>query len=107
MLKSKLPVFLILYFLFSNGVYAQLCSLRPKLIELQKESGGLLGISVINIETGDTVSLNAEKPFVMQSSFKFPIALTVFNQIERKKLWIDQTVKVNKNELPKETWSPM
>jgi beta-lactamase class A len=107
MLKSKLPAILILCFLFSNGVYAQLSTLQPRFIELQKESGGLLGLSVIDFQTGDTVSLNAEKPFVMQSSFKFPIALAVLNQIETKKLSINQMVKVNKNQLPKETWSPM
>jgi beta-lactamase class A len=99
-----LIIVLVFNYAFCN---AQLKSLAPSLLTLQKESGGILGVFIKNMETGDTLSLNGYKPFVMQSSFKFPIAVAVFNQIENKGLSLEKKVRVNKSSLPKETWSPL
>jgi beta-lactamase class A len=107
MLRLLLPSLITLLLLVPHITDAQLKTLTPTLIALQKESGGELGISVKNIETGDSISLNANRPFVMQSSFKFPIALAVLNQVENHLLTLEQKVRVIQSKLPKDTWSPL
>nr|AIA10481.1 classA_beta_lactamase [uncultured bacterium] len=107
MLRLLSPILIFILFLAPAISEAQLKSLAPSLLALQKESGGILGVSIQNMETGDTISLNGEKPLVMQSSFKFPIALAVFNEIENNRLSLEKKVKITKSKLPKETWSPL
>ncbi len=83
-------------------------SLRSKIEELAKPANGTVGISIENLETGDTLSFNGSEHAVMQSVFKFPIALTILNQVDKGNLTLEQKLHVSKSDLSDTlTYSPL
>lgn len=66
-----------------------------------------VGVSVRAIEGKDTLSINGDKHFPMQSVFKFHIAMAVLNQVDKGKLSLSQKIHVKKSDLLLNTWSPI
>ncbi len=58
-----------------------------------------MGVSIIGNKGKDTVSVNGERHYPMQSVFKFHIALAVLSQIDRGKLSFTQKIKIEKKDL--------
>lgn len=48
-----------------------------------------VGYSALDVDTGRTVSMNAQQRFPMGSVFKFPLSLTVLHLVDEKKLDLD------------------
>ena len=95
-------------FLFLLCACTQQNTLRTKIEELAKPANGTVGISIENLETGDTLSLNGHEHAVMQSVFKFPIALTILNQFDKGTLSLEEKLHVSKEVLSDTlTWSPL
>lgn len=94
-----------------NNVHAQTPvqnkELRTVLHTIASKYKATVGVGVIHIESGDTVTLNNEVHFPMQSVYKFPQALAVMNQIDQGKLRLNQVYHVTKADLLDETWSPL
>jgi beta-lactamase class A len=86
---------------------AQKDSLRFKIEQISKLSQGSVGVAILNIETGDTLSFQGEKQFPMQSVFKFPIAMAVLNKVDSGKLSLSQKVHIGTYSLPANIWSPI
>ncbi len=75
--------------------------------QIAKPVKGIVGVSIKNIETGDTLSYNGKARLVLHSVMKFPIALTVLHWVDTGKLRLDQLIHVTKRELVKDTHSPL
>jgi beta-lactamase class A len=75
--------------------------------KLAKPVKGIVGVSILNNETGDTLSYNGKARLVLHSVMKFPIALTVLHWVDTGKLTMDQLVHVTKHEWEKNTNSPL
>ncbi len=82
-------------------------ALRKQIVQIAKPIKGIVGVSILNIETGDTLSYNGKARLVLHSVMKFPIALTVLHWVDTGKLSLTQIVHVTKKELPKDTHSPL
>ncbi|MDY8137278.1 class A beta-lactamase, subclass A2 [Aquimarina sp. 2201CG5-10] len=83
-------------------------SLRKKIEQIVSDKNAVVGVSIIGNNGTDTLSLNGDKRFPMQSVFKFHIALAVLSEVDKGTLSLDQTVKIDKDELlPKDFWSPL
>jgi beta-lactamase class A/beta-lactamase class A VEB len=54
-------------------------SLRNKIEQIVSDKRALVGVSIIGNNGKDTISLNGDRPFPMQSVFKFHIALAVLS----------------------------
>jgi beta-lactamase class A len=83
---------------------------QPLATQLQQIAGkikGRVGAFAMVIETGETVSLNADAHYPMQSVYKFPISLAVLQQVDKGTLKLDQQVEVRKNELIPRGHSPI
>jgi beta-lactamase class A len=52
----------------------------------------------MNLEMGDTLSLNGNRHYPMQSVFKFHLALAVLHRVERGELSLDQPYDVVKSD---------
>jgi beta-lactamase class A/beta-lactamase class A VEB len=79
-----------------------------KIEQILSEKNVVVGVSIIGNNGKDTLSLNGERRFPMQSVFKFHIALAVLSEIDKGKLSIDQKIEISKDELlPKDFWSPL
>lgn len=81
--------------------------LREKIREATKLPRGSVGVSLVHIEKGDTLSQLGRTHFPMQSVFKFPQAVYVMKQVEEGMLALDQKIYIKKEELDFNTWSPM
>lgn len=66
-----------------------------------------VGVSILGDNGKDTLSINGDHHFPMQSVFKFPIALTVLSQIDQGKFSLDQFLKIDEKELLPGLYSPL
>jgi beta-lactamase class A len=82
--------------------------LRNKIEQILSDKNAVVGVSIIANNGKDTLSLNGERRFPMQSVFKFHIALAVLSEIDKGKLSLDQKIEIGKDELlPEDFWSPL
>ncbi|WKN44648.1 class A beta-lactamase [Tunicatimonas pelagia] len=69
---------------------------------------GNVGVYALLIETGETVSYQADQRFPMQSVYKFPIAMAVLDQVDKGKLSLDQVIQVLPSDyIPEQGYSPI
>ena len=87
--------------------FAQLDSLRTKLECIVGCAKGNIGVAIQGLENNDTLSINGNGIFPMQSVYKFPLALTVLDQVDKGKLSLDQQIYLKKDDLLPKTWSPL
>ena len=68
---------------------------------IEKTAGpakGRVGVFAVVLETGESVSLDENGQYPMQSVYKLPIAMAVLRQVEERKLKLDSRVRVEKEE---------
>ncbi|NMH87312.1 class A beta-lactamase, subclass A2 [Flavivirga algicola] len=99
---------LLLFFLIScKTPNTKTDSLRNKIEQIISGKNAVVGVSIIGNNGKDTLSINADKQFPMQSVFKFHIALAVLSEVDKGTLSLDQIVKIDKDDLWKGFWSPL
>ncbi|WP_430401756.1 class A beta-lactamase, subclass A2 [Fluviicola sp.] len=82
-------------------------NLKQQLLVVSNRYRATVGIGIIHIESGDTLAINNEGHFPMQSVYKFQLGLAVMNQVDKGKLTLNQKYHVTKKDLLDETWSPL
>lgn len=75
--------------------------LKTQFEQIAQKSGGRVGVTATVLETGETVSLNGNERFPLQSVYKLPIAMAVFSQIDSGKIKLDQKVRIEKADVLK------
>jgi beta-lactamase class A len=106
MLRSIFLSFL-LFFLFGIATSdAQSGKLRTQIVEIAKDAKGTVGVSILNLETRDTLSLNGHAHLPMQSVMKFAIAITVLHEIDKGHFKLDQLIHIAKSDYY-DTYSPL
>lgn len=106
MKKYILPAILINFLLIPFCSHAQQSSLRDQIDQIAKPAKAIIGVSVLGLESGDTVTYNGKARLVMHSVMKFPIALTVLHWVDSGKFTLDQMIHVTKKDMQK-TYSPL
>jgi len=106
MKKYILSAGLLIAALVPFGASAQQSNLREQIEQIAKSSKSITGVSILGIESRDTVNYNGSARLVMQSVMKFPIALTVLHWVDTGKLTLNQMIHVTKRDLPK-NYSPL
>ncbi len=106
MLKPA-ALLLCLTLVFGNfKAFAQSDLLKNQITAIAKEAKGTVGVSVLNIESQKSFSINGNLHFPMQSVMKFPIAIMVLHEIDKGKLRLDQNIHID-NTSPKLYNSPL
>lgn len=82
-------------------------SLKQKIEQIISTKNADVGVSISGIEDLDSLSVNGNRHFPLQSVFKFHIALTVLNEVDRGRLFLNQEIQVTKTDLLPDTWSPL
>lgn len=82
-------------------------SLRSQIQQILSSKKATVGIAINGNNKKDTLSINGEKHFPMQSVFKFHIALAILSEIDRGKFTLDQKIKIQKEELLPGLYSPL
>ncbi|MEZ4799748.1 MAG: class A beta-lactamase, subclass A2 [Flavobacteriales bacterium] len=102
-------VALLIFFFVSCGENAnQSDSLRRRIEQIVSNQRAIVGVSIIGKNGNDTISINGDRHFPMQSVFKFHIALAVLSEVDKGNLSLDQEIEVTKGELlPEDFWNPL
>lgn len=86
---------------------AQLTTLKSNIETLCKTKKATIGVALYDFKKGEILSLHGDEHLPMQSVFKFHIALTVLDEVEKGKLSLDKKIRITKKELLPNTWSPL
>jgi len=73
--------------------------LRVRIEQISQAARGRVGVKATVLETGESVALNGNQQFPMQSVYKFPIAMAVLAQVDRGKLKLDQKIRVEASDV--------
>ena len=107
MAKKTSITFLILLIVFTQGYSQEFETLRLNIEFIINSNNATVGVAINWVEVRDTLSINGQRHFPMQSVFKFPIALTVLSEIDKGNLSYDQKIEIKKSELLPGLWSPI
>ncbi|MDC8104431.1 CGA/CIA family class A beta-lactamase [Chryseobacterium sp. B21-037] len=96
-----------LFLLISTFTFAQHTALEQKINSIINDKKATVGVSVLEMENQSLYSKSGDKKLPMQSVFKFHIAATVLNFVDKGKLLLNQKILVKKSDLLEDTWSPL
>jgi beta-lactamase class A len=74
-------------------------ALRAELLRLAPISGGTVGVGMIHLESGRELFINADTAFPMASTFKVPVALTLLDEVQRKRIRLDSMITLEPHDL--------
>jgi beta-lactamase class A len=78
---------------------ANLARLEREVARLSKESGGVVGVAAIHVETGRRIELNGKERFPMASTFKVPIAVQLLTRVDGGEIKLDQMIEIKASDL--------
>ena len=73
--------------------------LRAQIKQISEAARGRVGVTATVLETGESVSLNGNQRFPMQSVYKLPIAMAVLERVDRGKLKLNQKIRVKTSDV--------
>ncbi|MBD1936749.1 class A beta-lactamase, subclass A2 [Microcoleus sp. FACHB-68] len=73
--------------------------LRERIEQISHAAQGRVGVTATVLETGESVTLNGNQQFPMQSVYKFPIAMAVLAQVDQGKLKLDQKIRIENSDV--------
>lgn len=77
----------------------QNAALQEEIEGIAAVAKGRVGVAAEVLETGESVSLNPNEHYPMQSVYKLPIGMAVLVQVDQGKLKLEQRVRVEKSDL--------
>lgn len=99
---------LVLICLLGSEVCAQgLDPLKSQLRIHLDSKDARVGLALQHVGSADTLSINGDQRFPMQSVFKFPIAVVVLQDVDEGKLDLDQPITISKTDLLPGLYSPI
>jgi beta-lactamase class A len=104
---TTLTTAILLLVLMAHDVAAQQTTLRSELARITASVSADVGVAVVNLDTGDTLTWHGRDHFPMQSVFKFPLAIMVLHEVDKGTMTLDQKIHLRKEDMHPNTWSPM
>ncbi|HEX6036487.1 class A beta-lactamase [Longimicrobium sp.] len=74
---------------------ADTAALRAAVREAERQTGGVIGFHVRHLESGETFGARGGEPFFLASVLKVPLAVHVLRQVERGRIGLDDTVRID------------
>jgi beta-lactamase class A len=105
-MKKTVFIFTLLSLITCSG-FSQKSVLHDKINQILKSKRALVGVGILDFESGDTLTFNGKGHFPMQSVYKFHLALAVLNQVDKGKLTLNQDIFVSKADMIPNLYSPM
>lgn len=85
----------------------QMALLKNKIEQITQSKQADIGVAILGIEDKDSLTINKNKPYPMQSVYKLHLAIAVLHDVDKGKLALNQPVLLTKSNLLPDTWSPM
>lgn len=76
-----------------------LAGLKTEIERLSEIAKGTVGVGLIHLESGRELFVNGDEPFPMASTFKVPIAVTLFDLVDRGRLRLDSMITLRPSDL--------
>ncbi|WP_407471777.1 class A beta-lactamase [Xanthomonas campestris pv. raphani] len=80
-------------------VASPIAELRYKWAEIERGSGGRLGIGLLNSDTGWHIGQRENERFPMCSTFKFVLAAAVLQRVDKGELRLTQQIKIRASDM--------
>lgn len=94
--------------LISCSVFSQnLQGLKPQIDNILANYQAKVGIAIHNDDFTDSLIVNGDYPYPMQSTYKFHLAIAVLDQVDKGKLTLDQPVEISKETVSTDLYSPI
>ena len=106
-MKRRVALLILTFYLQSYVANSQTGLLKNKIEQITKAKQAKVGVAILGLDGKDTLTINGNVHFPMQSVYKFHLALAVLNQVDKGKLSLNQKIYINKTDLRKDTWSPL
>ncbi|HKI79247.1 MAG TPA: class A beta-lactamase, subclass A2 [Ignavibacteriaceae bacterium] len=87
--------------------FPQTSNLQKQITDLINTKDATIGIGIYNFDTNETLIINGQHHYPMQSVFKFHLALAVLKEVDEGNLSLDQKIHIIKVDLLPDTWSPL
>lgn len=81
-------------------------SLRQEINTIIRSQDARIGVAIIGLEDGDTLTINGQSQFTLMSVVKFPQALAVLHCVDEQKFSNSQVLHFDKNDMKRDTYSP-
>ena len=107
MLRILLTSLITSFLFLPKSSIAQKDALKAQIDSISKLAKGTVGIGIMDLQSRETIYLNENHQFPMQSVFKFPLGMAVLDQVDKGKLSLEQKIHVTKEDLNPDTWSPL
>ncbi|HEV3049171.1 MAG TPA: subclass B3 metallo-beta-lactamase [Longimicrobium sp.] len=82
-----------------RDVVADTAAIRVAVLQAERQTGGLIGVHVRHLESGETFAARSGEPFFMASVMKLPLAVHVLRQVERGRIRLDDVVRLDSSRL--------
>jgi beta-lactamase class A len=97
---SKLFATVLILFPFTISAQGT-AAMRQKIQDVLITKNAIVGVSIVGNNGKDTLTINGERHYPMQSVFKFPIALAVLSEVDKGVLSLKQKIEIPpKDQLP-------
>ena len=107
MLRHRL---LILLFSIFGGLELSLAQqdvLTNTIQTIAQEAKGKVSVAAFCIEDSTSISYYGDELCVMQSTFKFPIAIAILDRVDKGEFSLLHKIHITPKEMTKDTWSPL
>ena len=107
MTKRFLITGLLCFFIACHTSAQTIGSFKQKIQQIISSKNAVVGVAITGNNGADTLSVNGERHFPMQSVFKFHIALVVLSQVAEGKLSLNHKILIGKKDLLPNLYSPI
>ena len=91
----------------SLQLQAQLQPLREEINQIIAGKNATVGVAVMDLQRGDSLTINGHTHLPMQSVYKLHLAMAVLAQVDKGKLKLDQIIFVKKSDMKTDLYSPL
>lgn len=81
--------------------------LRQKIDSICQTKKADIGVAILGIDNKDSLTINKNKHYPMQSVYKLHLAMAVLHEVDKGKFTLNQPIFIKKSDLLPNTWSPM
>lgn len=96
---KKIAILIVILQLPFLNIFAQNLVLREKINQIINSKNATVGVGIMDVENGDTLTINGKGHFPMQSVYKFHLALAVLNQVDKGKFTLNQNIFISKADM--------
>ena len=109
-LKRLVLLLFIVGALLPGRMFAQSAKKAAAIANMMKAIDALhanVGVAIVGLDFKDSLFINPDKHFPMQSVYKFPLAMAVLNKVDNGSLPLNMNLHIPQGRIDTNTWSPM